>query len=171
MKTTPKRLCRKCQRKIPCRIVIDGKVRSLQRRKFCLICSPFMSHNTKPDDPTRPSKGRKYNEWDEQRKENQKRDMLRRAFLRKKRLVEMSGGRCTVCGYNKCQRALAFHYRDSDEKEFPLTANFLWSKSWNKILKEFKKCDLICIRCLAELMERIEEDKEQDYYEKLGAIV
>jgi hypothetical protein len=162
-----KRLCKKCGKKIPNRVKIAGKVRNLQNRKFCLVCSPFQSHNTKPDDPSRPSKGRKYSRWDKTRKEQYKMTLLRRAYLRKKKLVEMAGGQCTICGYSKCQRALALHYRDSSQKEFPLSANFLWSKSWEKILKEFEKCDLICIRCLAELMDSVEGEKEKAFYSSL----
>ena len=39
-------ICLKCQKEIPYYFVINGKKRSLTRRKFCLNCSPFGRHNT-----------------------------------------------------------------------------------------------------------------------------
>jgi len=46
------RACKKCGGYIPLRIEIDGKVRNLKNRKFCLVCSPFGKHNTR--DITKP---------------------------------------------------------------------------------------------------------------------
>ena len=40
-------LCRKCETPFPVKKEIDGKVRNLQNRKYCLTCSPFGSGNTK----------------------------------------------------------------------------------------------------------------------------
>jgi len=48
--------CRKCRSILPATAIIDGKRRSLKNRKFCFVCSPFGSHNTKKDDPSRPNK-------------------------------------------------------------------------------------------------------------------
>jgi len=48
--------CRKCGCSIQATIKIDGKSRNLCKRKFCLVCSPFGKHNTKKDDPSRPSR-------------------------------------------------------------------------------------------------------------------
>ena len=39
--------CVKCNKKFPNHLIIDGKERNLQRRKYCLKCSPFGQHNTK----------------------------------------------------------------------------------------------------------------------------
>ena len=41
-------LCKNCNSHFPSFKVINGKRRNLQRRKFCLVCSPFGSHNTRP---------------------------------------------------------------------------------------------------------------------------
>jgi hypothetical protein len=43
--------CRKCKANFPNRVSIDGKIRVVNRRKFCLSCSPFGRHNTSPTDP------------------------------------------------------------------------------------------------------------------------
>lgn len=40
--------CRNCKKDFPNKIKIDGKVRVLNSRKFCLDCSPFKSGNRQP---------------------------------------------------------------------------------------------------------------------------
>lgn len=50
------KICKKCNEIIPNSIVIDGKQRTLNSRKFCLNCRPFNSHNSsKFIDGTRPA--------------------------------------------------------------------------------------------------------------------
>ena len=39
-------ICQKCNKEFPRRIKINGLVRDLSSRKFCLDCSPFNFHNT-----------------------------------------------------------------------------------------------------------------------------
>jgi len=39
--------CVKCGNEIPRRLKIDGIVKNLQHRKYCLDCSPFGKHNTR----------------------------------------------------------------------------------------------------------------------------
>ncbi len=67
----------------------------------------------------------------------------------------MAGGGCKACGYNKCHRALSFHHRNPKEKMFGLAVNNLWTKSWERIMAEFKKCDLLCVRCHMELEDKL----------------
>ena len=147
------RICRKCNQKIPSRIVIDGKERNLQNRKFCLNCSPFGSHNTKPDDPLRPSKNKaskKYADWNEETKNEHR---ARQYYYRQKRILkatEILGKKCNRCGYNKCIRALCFHHIKSENKKFELNSRTIMSHSWNEIEKEVKKCELLCSNCHAE---------------------
>lgn len=40
------RQCRKCKKTFPVTIIIDGQIRNLGSRSFCLECSPFGQHNT-----------------------------------------------------------------------------------------------------------------------------
>lgn len=70
----------------------------------------------------------------------------------KHKLIILKGGKCVKCGYDKCEGALQFHHRDPAEKEFTLSkinlndTNF----SFEKILIEVEKCDLLCANCHAE---------------------
>lgn len=47
--------CRSCKGKFPNRLEIEGVVRILSKRKFCLDCSPWGWHNTRSDISRRSS--------------------------------------------------------------------------------------------------------------------
>lgn len=154
------RECRKCGQSIPRKINIDGKERNLQNRKFCLDCSPWRNHNTKPDDPQRKAKRfGGYSEWSDGEKRKNIATVLRRGQNRKKTLINLAGGACVKCGYDKCSRALTFHHRDRDSKKFGLCMNNLWSKRWDVIMEEYEKCELLCMNCHAESESAFEESK------------
>jgi len=64
-------------------------------------------------------------------------------------LIEMFGGECQDCHikYNKQNAVIfQFHHRDESEKKFALSQAYQ-NKSWDAILEEVKKCDLICGNC------------------------
>lgn len=65
------------------------------------------------------------------------------------KLIEQAGGKCSVCGYDKCSRALVFHHRDPGTKSFSLSANM--NRAWSKLEAEAEKCDLLCSNCHLEL--------------------
>ena len=162
-----KRDCRKCGEHIPNCIVIDGKRKNLKNRKFCLKCSIYKGHNTKPDDPDRPNvRAKKYANWSEKAKKNGRKNIYKRGHERKKKLIELAGGGCKECGYNKCMGALTFHHREPEKKKFNLTKNMLWSKSWKIVLEEFKKCDMLCLNCHMELEDEIKM-QDPNYYRNL----
>lgn len=158
------RNCRKCGKYIPVRMVINGQSKSLQNRKFCLDCSPYGSHNTRSDDPAiQPVKISRYKKWTNEQKRLHSARVYKRGLERKAKLIEMAGGRCKMCGYNKCQRALTFHHIDSSMKEFGLSLQNLWSISWERILIEFQKCELLCIRCHMEIEDQLSKVNVNNY--------
>ena len=69
---------------------------------------------------------------------------------RKQKLVKYFGGKCQICGYNKCVAALDFHHKNPEEKDFGISASGL-CRSWEKMLAEANKCILVCCRCHAEI--------------------
>ncbi len=73
--------------------------------------------------------------------------MTRRKIL-KKELVNLLGGKCKICGYNKSAVALDFHH--IKEKDICMTT-LLKNNSKKKLLKEAKKCVLLCANCHREL--------------------
>ena len=73
-----------------------------------------------------------------------------RALKRKLQLVEMLGGQCSLCGYDRNLSALHFHHKDSTQKNFKLGLRILSNKKMSSILDEVKKCELLCANCHAE---------------------
>ena len=65
-------------------------------------------------------------------------------------LVEYKGGKCEMCGYNKCIAALDFHHKDYREKDFNLSKNGN-TYGLERAKKEVDKCILICSNCHREL--------------------
>lgn len=72
---------------------------------------------------------------------------------RKRKAIQLKGGKCQKCGYDKCIAALAFHHRDPSTKDTIKTYDAkesLWARKWSFILKEIEKCDLLCANCHME---------------------
>jgi hypothetical protein len=68
----------------------------------------------------------------------------------KAKLVAEAGGRCMVCGYDRCQAALQFHHPEPGEKVFALSHQGL-TRSLAKAREEARKCVLVCANCHAEI--------------------
>lgn len=71
------------------------------------------------------------------------------ALERKQTLVDLRGGGCEKCGYNKCLAALDFHHYKGI-KTFPLDSRRLSNSSMKRILEEFKYCKVLCSNCHRE---------------------
>jgi DNA-binding CsgD family transcriptional regulator len=63
--------------------------------------------------------------------------------------VEYKGGKCVICGYDRCVRALEFHHEDPNEKEFHISSYKVLS--WDKLQNELDKCILVCSNCHKEI--------------------
>ena len=51
------------------------------------------------------------------------------------------GGKCFVCGYDKCVGALQFHHKNPNEKDFTISGKTL---SFDRLKNEVDKCMLVC---------------------------
>ena len=150
------RECRKCEEVIPFSVIIDGRKRNLRNRKFCLNCSPFGSNNRFTDDPSRkPKRGKQYDNWDEDQKQKHRDNIKRQGEKRKKQIIELSGSKCLICNYSKCNSALEFHHKDPESKKFELSQGNIRSKNWKEVLKELKKCVMLCSNCHRELHNKL----------------
>lgn len=69
---------------------------------------------------------------------------------RKLELIRLKGTKCQRCGYEKNYAALEFHHPIPNEKEFQLDTRALSNRKWELVLKEAKKCILLCANCHAE---------------------
>ena len=67
-------------------------------------------------------------------------------------MLNIRGGKCEKCGYNKCQAALEFHHLDPSQKEFAISKvrKFSVSGILPEIKSELDKCSLLCKNCHAE---------------------
>lgn len=45
--------------------------------------------------------------------------------------IEYKGGKCSICGYNKCAGALEFHHLDPSQKDFGISAKG-YTRAWGK---------------------------------------
>jgi|GEM_PF-883820 len=66
----------------------------------------------------------------------------------KKRCVDYLGGKCIRCGFDSCLKALTFHHRAVEDKEYTISA--IQDYSWAVLGKELDKCDLLCFNCHME---------------------
>ena len=98
---------------------------------------------------------RKYNEPSQYKREWNDRNRQQRSEYKKQyhrqrkvKLLLISGGQCVDCGIkydgkNAC--IFHFHHRNPSTKLFGM--NSLTVKSWNSIIEEANKCDLVCANC------------------------
>lgn len=64
-------------------------------------------------------------------------------------LVEEAGGRCALCGYDRCMWNLHFHHVDPATKSFAMT--MARGKALEAYRAEARKCVLLCANCHGEV--------------------
>jgi len=159
-----KKICELCSREFDSIVYIDGCRKNLQNRKYCLLCSPFESHNTKKLNKIVNSEYKiccdckqtlplsEFHKKDKWLHSKCKRCLYVYQIERwrevKQKALDYKGGKCISCGYDRCPDALCFHHRDRIDKE--ASWNKLRLRSWDKIKKEIDKCDLLCCNCHSE---------------------
>lgn len=84
------------------------------------------------------------------RAEYLKKAVAQRRKKMRRMLIEYKGGRCELCGYDKCVDALDLHHRDATTKVFGISSSGL-TRSWEKNRAEADKCVLLCANCHREI--------------------
>ena len=77
--------------------------------------------------------------------------ILRRSM--KLQAIKLLGGKCSICGYNKCVDALEFHHTNPEIKEFKLGSGN--TMSWKEYKNEALKCILVCSNCHKEIHNKL----------------
>lgn len=90
----------------------------------------------------------------EERKTRSANKVIRWKQRRKQKLVEYKGGKCELCGYNKCVRSLEFHHKDPNEKDFNVSSVTFGIE---RCKREVDKCMLVCSNCHGEIHFKIDE--------------
>lgn len=162
--------CLKCGNEFKILTKIDGKIKNLSSRKYCLSCSPFNQRNTKKiheipsvlngfkkcpickeDHPLEnffvKKNGRLYSYCKKCWLEITKKGNTKR----KQEAVDYLGGKCVRCGYGKCLAALEFHHKDPEKKDFAISRRW----SFEKIKNELDKCELVCSNCHKEIHQTV----------------
>ena len=84
---------------------------------------------------------------------DRKRYLIAAVKKRRKKVKQMAidykGGKCQICGYNKCESALELHHNKGD-KLFGISEKG-YTRSWAVIKKELDKCMLLCANCHLEV--------------------
>jgi len=68
--------------------------------------------------------------------------------------IEYLGGKCDKCGYDKCIDALEFHHQIG-KKDFGISSKG-YTRSWNRVKQELKKCVLLCANCHREVHSKMQ---------------
>ena len=95
---------------------------------------------------------------DKRRYDDRRQYLIKAVHARRKKVrqqaVEYKGGKCEVCGYDRCSDALEFHHNDLSDKKFGISAKG-YTRSWSEVVKELDKCKLICANCHRELHAKL----------------
>ena len=113
--------------------------------KICEICEQKFESNSKSRLYCFECSGESTRLNNETRKHQK--TILRRSM--KKQAIKILGGKCSICGYNKCVDALEFHHKNPKEKDFKIGSGN--TMSWNDYKAEALKCILLCSNCHKEI--------------------
>ena len=73
----------------------------------------------------------------------------------KSAIVNGFGGKCCVCGYDKCHDALDIHHLDPTKKTMSIGGVRANPKKWELIKEEMDNCVLLCANCHREVHAEI----------------
>lgn len=77
----------------------------------------------------------------------------KRKILMQQKIAKMKTDKgCTICGYNKCAKALEWHHPNQDKKFNPSEIVHNGNK-FKLYLEETSKCILLCANCHREVHE------------------
>lgn len=169
------RKCLNCENQVPRLVVIDGKKRNLNNRKYCFDCSPFGQHNTRKIHDSVSANTPVYKcrvcSKTYQGGHRQSRNICQSCRVSESRrnkklaLIEYKGGKCVVCDYDKCQQVLQFHHIDPNEKEFTIASS--GTLDFDKLKSEVDKCVLVCANCHGEIHSGLIDIKEIIQYNEI----
>lgn len=167
--------CDNCKKTFDIHTVINGKKKNLNSRKYCLECSPFGEHRTRPINQKSIieighkicpvcKKDKSISDFYLRRNKTgahsycikcNNKECQKRVERYKKEAVEYKGGKCKNCGYNIYSGALEFHHIDPTQKDFKISK----FRNVNGIVKsELDKCILLCSNCHKEEHHRLNMD-------------
>lgn len=123
-------------------------------RSYCKECQnkATILHRSKPENKYKwTSYSKKY--YHKEGVKEQKLEQHKKWLLENKiKAIEYKGGKCAMCGYNKCTSALEFHHLDPSIKEYNKDSRGLnRRRSFDNSKNELDKCILVCANCHREI--------------------
>jgi hypothetical protein len=164
------RICKNCNKEIPSKVEINGKIMYLSNRKFCLICSPLKNNNTRSyiiklnNNEAFCARCQKIKNKEEFyiRKSNKRpfsycikcQTKVKDLKLQEKleRIIEERNGSCADCGMSFPIPVYEF-YSDSGIYHLSKAKNM----SLQRIRDELKNYIMLCLNCSA--IRKWEKDK------------
>ncbi len=153
--------CLVCGIHFPARLVVNDRIINGQRRKYCLDCSPYGQHNTKKLESLPNKIGiecqKCHKNYSYKKSQGHTLSLCNSCAVNKRKrglkswATDYLGGKCTVCGYDRCVQAMDFHHVDPSTKRFGIGGNLSSSKA--KLTAELNKCILLCSNCHREFHE------------------
>ena len=90
---------------------------------------------------------------DKRKYADRREDLIKAVAKRRRKIkllsIEYKGGKCQICGYDKCPAALDLHHING-KKKFGI-GDKGYTRSWKKVKKELDKCILVCANCHREI--------------------
>lgn len=162
------KFCLICDKEIPFKIEINGEiVERVYKRKHCYDCHAYqgkdkelINYHCYKDEyycikcDTTKTKDKFYLDRDGKRTFHYCRDCQKSYVIMKQQsfkaqCVEYKGGKCEICGYDKCLGAMDFHHLDPNKKDFAVSGCNTIIMTL-KIKDELDKCQLLCSNCHRE---------------------
>lgn len=167
-------MCRKCGDRFPFKKWIDGKLKNMKSRKYCLVCSPFGEHNTRKIErpridrfePRRIICKKCMKDFVTKNRSNvcSSCRKSKRMSEHKDRALKIFGKKCQLCGYEKTRR-FAFHHVNPLLKMFMIST--CWHLRWDLLKSELVKCIMVCKNCHDEIHEGVVDPNDvREIFEK-----
>jgi len=167
-------ICKKCGGGFPNWIKVDGQLRQMNARSYCLNCSPIKNKNKRSakqqdkyqtiDDiehkicklcrewkpcnmfyRNKSSRNKKLKHFSSMCKLCESKESKRQYSALKQRAIRYKGGRCVDCNEIYHESVFDFHHLDPLQKDMRITANRC--AKLKDIKKELDKCVLLCSNC------------------------
>ena len=155
------KVCELCNQKFPISFYdSNGKRHILNKRKFCLNCSPFNKHNIRNLRIERENQNcincgknlegnqTKYCSRQCKSKYNSDNNYQRQKKSRhrnKLKAIDYLGGKCSMCNFKGPPMCFDFHHINPKKKNYRISA--ILHYFWENIRNELDKCILLCANC------------------------
>jgi hypothetical protein len=131
METSQLKTCTKCKEELPLERFNKRSQDTNKYQSWCRSCKTNLES--------------RWYHMSEDNKRRRNKQVLERIRNNKKKAVEYLGGKCYDCGGVFHPAVYDFHHKNPNEKEEAPTD--VLHKSWDKILLEIDKCELLCSNC------------------------